>query len=124
MSTANYRRKNAGELKKRTPRRLGQSSAVHSSEHRACRIQIIYLPNQGAPVALCVIKDAKPDRDVTSQRVDDLNTATWRRAGLGYALIANSDDLNLSALGKQILDRSVDQLFGALDATLSATPFG
>jgi hypothetical protein len=53
-----------------------------------------------------------------------VNIVTWRRAGLGYALIANNDDVHLSALGNQIADRSVDQLFGVLDTTLSATPFG
>jgi anti-sigma factor RsiW len=87
-------------------------------------IQIVYLPNKGAPVALCVIKGAKPDQDVTSLRVDDLNIVTWRRAGLGYALIGNNENIDLAALGKRISDRSVDQLFGGLDTTLPATPSG
>jgi anti-sigma factor RsiW len=87
-------------------------------------IQIVYLPRKGAPVALCVIKDPKSDQDVTSQRVGDMNVVTWRRAELGYALIGNSDDVDLAALSKQISNRSVDQLFGGLDATLQATPFG
>lgn len=87
-------------------------------------IQIVYLPNKGAPVALCVIKDAKPDQEVTSQRVDDLNVVTWRRAGLGYALIGNSDGADLAALGKRISDRSIDQLYGGIDTGLEVTRFG
>jgi hypothetical protein len=69
-------------------------------------IQIVYLPDKGGPVALCAIKDANPDQDVASQRVDDLNLVTWRRAGLAYALIANND-VDLSALGKQISNSSL-----------------
>lgn len=87
-------------------------------------IQIVYLPDKGNPIALCVIKDAKPDHNVASQRVDDLNIVTWWRAGLGYALIGNSDDVDLAALGKRISDRSVEQLFGGPDITVPAKPFG
>jgi anti-sigma factor RsiW len=92
--------------------------------HNRPLVQIVYLPSKGAPVALCVVKDAKPDQDIASQRVHDMNIVTWRRAGLGYALIGNNDDVDLAALGRQISDRSAHQLFGGLDATLLATPAG
>jgi hypothetical protein len=42
-----------------------------------------------------------------------MDVVTWRQAELGYALIGNSDDVDLPALGKRILDRDVDQLIGA-----------
>jgi anti-sigma factor RsiW len=87
-------------------------------------VQIVYLPNKGAPVALCVINDAKPDQDVTSQRLDNLNVVAWRRAGMGYALIASNNDVDLALLGKRISDNSVDQLFGGLNTKLPSTPLG
>jgi anti-sigma factor RsiW len=76
-------------------------------------IQIEYLPKKGPPVALCVTKEVKRDQAVTSQRVNNMDVVTWRQAELGYALIGNSDDVDLPALGKRILDRDVDQLIGA-----------
>lgn len=81
-------------------------------------IQIEYLPEKGPPVALCVTKEVKPDQAVTSQRVNNMDVVTWRQAELGYALIGNSDDVDLAALGKRILDRDVDQLIGATNGPL------
>ncbi|SRR5258706_11740471 len=75
-------------------------------------IQIVYLPEKGPPIALCVIKDVKPDQAVASQRFADMNVVTWRQAELGYALIGDSKGVDLASIGKQISDRSVDQLFG------------
>lgn len=80
--------------------------------HGKALVQIVYLPATGAPIALCVIKDVKPDQSVASQRVDDMNVVTWRQAELGYALIGNGDGVDLAALAKRISDRSVDPLFG------------
>jgi anti-sigma factor RsiW len=65
-------------------------------------IQIIYLPEKGSPVALCVIRDEKPDQAVTAQRIENMNIVTWRQATLGYALIGNDSAINLRALGKRI----------------------
>jgi anti-sigma factor RsiW len=87
-------------------------------------VQIVYLPEKGAPIALCVIKDVKPDQAVASQRVEDMNVVTWRQAELGYALIGSADGVDLAALGKRISDRSVDQLFGAPDTAAPAAPYG
>jgi anti-sigma factor RsiW len=89
-------------------------------------IQIVYLPEKGEPVALCVIKDMKPDQTVTTQRVDDMNVVTWRQAELGYALIGNSNGngVDLTALAKRISDRSVDELFETPNSSApGATPY-
>ncbi|WP_233836525.1 anti-sigma factor [Paraburkholderia sp. ZP32-5] len=87
-------------------------------------IQIEYLPENGAPIALCVIKEAKPDQAVASQRVGDMDVVTWRQAELGYALIGNSQGVDLAALGKRIANRSVEQLFGAVNGEASVRPIG
>lgn len=76
-------------------------------------IQILYLPEKGQPVALCVIKEKKPDQALTSQRIDNMNVVTWRQAELAYALIGTSSDGELAGLGNQISRLRFDPLFGS-----------
>jgi anti-sigma factor RsiW len=78
-------------------------------------IQLEYLPENGPPIALCVIKEAKADQAVASERVGNMKVVTWRQDELGYALIGDSKGVDLAALGKRIANRSVEQLFGAID---------
>jgi anti-sigma factor RsiW len=76
-------------------------------------VQIVYLPASGAPVALCVTKEAKPDHAIAEQNIDDMNVITWRRGQLGYALIGKRDGIALPDLGKMLAEnRSNGQLFG------------
>lgn len=79
-------------------------------------IQIEYLPEQGPPVALCIIKDAKPDQTVAAQRINDMNVVTWRQANLGYVLLAKNGDVDLTELGKRIAGHGVSELVGEADA--------
>jgi anti-sigma factor RsiW len=74
-------------------------------------VQIVYLPEKGAPIALCVMKDMQPDKAVAQQQVDKMNVVTWRQAELTYALIGHPGDVDLTALGKQISGSGVDALF-------------
>jgi anti-sigma factor RsiW len=74
-------------------------------------VQIVYLPEKGAPIALCVMKDMQPDKAVAQQQVDKMNVVTWRQAELTYALIGHAGDVDLTALGKQISGSGVDALF-------------
>jgi anti-sigma factor RsiW len=79
-------------------------------------IQIEYLPENGPPIALCIIKDAKPDQTVASQRMSDMNVVTWRQANLGYVLLAKGSDVDLTALGKRIAaGHEVGELVGQVD---------
>jgi anti-sigma factor RsiW len=77
-------------------------------------IQLVYLPDKGEPVALCIIHQPGPDQAIARQTVNGMNVVTWRQGELGYALIGASDDVDLAALGRRIADRSVDQLFGEI----------
>lgn len=85
-------------------------------------IQIVYLPEKGPPIALCVVKGAKTDQPMASQRVGDIDVVTWRQAELGYALIGNSNGIDLTALAKRISDRSV-QSIGAADIAVPILAF-
>lgn len=75
-------------------------------------VQIVYLPQQGAPVALCVMKDARADAEIAAQRIDSMNVVTWRHAELSYALIAKPEGVDLPALAKSISANSTQTLFG------------
>ncbi|APR39035.1 anti-sigma factor [Paraburkholderia sp. SOS3] len=76
-------------------------------------VQIEYLPPEGPPVALCVMKDMRPDVAVAQATVSDMNVVTWRQDELHYALVGGENKgLDLMAIGKQISGQGVDQLFG------------
>ncbi|WP_438390631.1 anti-sigma factor family protein [Caballeronia sp. DA-9] len=74
-------------------------------------VQIVYLPKEGAPIALCVMKEVKPDAAVADQKVASMTVVTWRQAELGYALIGQPQGVDLTALGKQISSSQVAPLF-------------
>jgi anti-sigma factor RsiW len=73
-------------------------------------VQIMYLPAQGDPVALCVLPEPKPDQAVSEQRVERMNVVTWRQSELGYALIGAPEGLDLRAVGASIAERRVQAL--------------
>ncbi|MDP9650523.1 anti-sigma factor [Paraburkholderia caledonica] len=77
-------------------------------------VQIVYLPEKGLPVALCVMKDEKADSALAQQQVDSMDVVTWRRDKLSYALIATPGDTDLGALGKRISESNVEELIGQL----------
>ena len=84
-------------------------------------VQIVYLPHNGPPVALCVMKDPNPDRPVATKTVDAMDVATWRQAELTYALIGKSGDVDLAALGKRISNLDMAPLFSDASPIARAT---
>ncbi|WP_414448520.1 anti-sigma factor [Burkholderia sp. 22PA0099] len=83
-------------------------------------VQIVYLPKQGKPVALCVLRDAKGDAAPSSEQVDGMSVVAWRRGQLGYALIAAPGDVNLEGLGKQLYDGPAPATIGAAEVAAPA----
>jgi anti-sigma factor RsiW len=81
-------------------------------------VQIVYLPEKGPPIALCVMKGVKSDQAVAAQVVDTMHVVTWRQAELSYALIGKTEGVDLDALGKRISNREVEQLFGNASSAL------
>ncbi|MGY2374413.1 anti-sigma factor family protein [Pseudomonas sp. SDO524_S393] len=81
-------------------------------------IQLVYLPANGAPVALCVMKEPKPDQSITQQSVAQMNVVTWRQSELGYALIGEPEGVDLNAVARLVADRSAGQLFTGSPAPL------
>jgi anti-sigma factor RsiW len=76
-------------------------------------VQIVYLPERGAPVALCVMKESKPDTHLTTRQVASMTVVTWRQSELGYALIGPPHGLDLNALGNSISTRRTAPLSGS-----------
>ncbi|UEP39231.1 zf-HC2 domain-containing protein [Burkholderia ambifaria] len=77
-------------------------------------VQIVYLPEKGLPVALCVMKDERPDTALARQQVGSMEVVTWRRASVTYALIAAPGDTDLGAIGKRIADNGMEEVLGEL----------
>ncbi|PRG03943.1 anti-sigma factor family protein [Burkholderia ambifaria] len=77
-------------------------------------VQIVYLPEKGLPVALCVMKDERPDTALARQQVGSMEVVTWRRASVTYALIAAPGDTDLGAIGKRIADNGIEEVLGEL----------
>jgi anti-sigma factor RsiW len=73
-------------------------------------VQIVYLPEHGAPVALCVIKNQADDQSTQSRRVYGMDVVTWNKDKLGYALIGQRRDVDLPALARQIAEHPGDSL--------------
>ncbi|WP_118182535.1 anti-sigma factor family protein [Paraburkholderia phosphatilytica] len=79
-------------------------------------VQIVYLPQRGAPVALCVMKDIRPDQQVAQQQLNGMTVVSWRQNELAYALIATPGTADLQAVARRIESSSVDALFASLAA--------
>ncbi|WP_322029027.1 anti-sigma factor [Paraburkholderia sp. J76] len=79
--------------------------------HNKPLVQIVYLPRSGPPVALCVMKDARPDEALASRTVDSMGITTWRQNELTYALIGQAGDVDLAAIGKRISNLDTAALF-------------
>jgi hypothetical protein len=65
-------------------------------------------------VALCVMKDERPDTALARQQVGSMEVVTWRRASVTYALIAAPGDTDLGAIGKRIADNGIEEVLGEL----------
>jgi anti-sigma factor RsiW len=81
------------------------------SFHERPVVQMVYLPEQGEPVALCVTRDARPDEEPLAQQIGELSTVSWRHAGLGYVLLGK-DSGRLMDLGRHIAGGETSGLYG------------
>jgi anti-sigma factor RsiW len=85
-------------------------------------VQMVYLPEQGEPVALCVTLDARPDEKPRAQQIGELSTVAWRDGELGYVLLGKAPAQALMDLGSRIAKGQTNSLYGAPAARQPATP--
>jgi anti-sigma factor RsiW len=87
------------------------------SYHDRAVAQIVYLPDRGTPVALCVTQEAGIDEPPRAEQVGDMKAVAWRHDGLGYVLLGKDPHLNLSALARHIAEGDVTALYSWLAGT-------
>jgi anti-sigma factor RsiW len=75
-------------------------------------VQMVYLPEQGEPVALCVTRDARPDEMPRAQQIGELSTVAWRHGELGYVLLGKASTQALMDLGSRIAKGQTNNLYG------------
>lgn len=83
--------------------------------HNRPLIQMVYLPERGDPVALCVMEQNESDAPVRSTQVGEMKTVTWRTNRLAYVLLAKAPSLDLQALGKSIASGKMAPLYSRVD---------
>ncbi|SAK50186.1 anti-sigma factor family protein [Caballeronia ptereochthonis] len=82
-------------------------------------IQMVYLPERGDPVALCVIEENQGDAPVRSSQIGEMKTVTWRANRLAYVLLAKAPSLDLQAIGNSIAGGKTAPLYGSANADKS-----
>ncbi|VVD82770.1 anti-sigma factor family protein [Pandoraea terrigena] len=81
-------------------------------------VQMVYLPETGDPVALCAVRDARPDQAVAEQTIDRMGVVTWRKGQIGYALIGAPGSVNLKAVASGLAHGQVAPLYGLVTPPL------
>jgi len=77
-------------------------------------VQMVYLPEHGGPVALCVTRDSRPDAELKAGQVGEMQTVTWRRDNLGYVLlVAKDSSIDLERLGQEIASGAAAALYSS-----------
>jgi anti-sigma factor RsiW len=75
-------------------------------------VQMVYLPEHGDPIALCVTPDARPDEPPHAQQIGELNSIAWRQDNLGYVLLSRGSAQALLDLGRHIASGETGRLYG------------
>jgi len=75
-------------------------------------VQMVYLPERGDPVALCVIEDPHADEPIRSQQVGEMKTVTWRANRMAYVLLAKDTSVDLQKMAEQIAAGKTANLYG------------
>jgi len=75
-------------------------------------VQMVYLPEQGEPIALCVTPDARPDEALHAQQIGEMGSVAWRRHNLGYVVLSKGPARTLLDLGRRIASGDTSRLYG------------
>jgi anti-sigma factor RsiW len=63
-------------------------------------IQLVYLPEHGDPVALCIIRNNKPDSKPKTGEASGMQFANWANNGLDFILIGKTSPSQLNRIAK------------------------
>jgi anti-sigma factor RsiW len=82
------------------------------SFHQQAVVQMVYMPERGGPIALCVTRVAGADDEPRVQHVGEMNVVAWRRDHLAYVLVGKDEQSELIALGRQVAQGNTPSLYG------------
>jgi anti-sigma factor RsiW len=91
------------------------------SFHQQPVVQMVYLPEHGDPIALCVTGDVRADENPRAQQVDQLSTVTWRRGNLGYVLLGKAPAQAMLELAQRLASGGTGSLYGRGGEPATAT---
>lgn len=75
-------------------------------------VQMVYLPEHGEPIALCVTPDARPDETPHAQQIGEMTSVAWHRNNLGYVVLSKGPARTLLDLGRRIASGDAKRLYG------------
>jgi anti-sigma factor RsiW len=75
-------------------------------------VQMVYLPEHGEPIALCVTRDARPDETPHAQQIGEMSSVAWRRDNLAYVVLSKGQAQTLLELGRRIASGDISRLYG------------
>lgn len=91
------------------------------SFHQQPVVQMVYLPEHGDPIALCVTRDVRADEDPHAQQIDELNAVTWRRGNLGYVLLGKAPTQSMLGVAQRLASGETGSLYGRGGDAVKAT---
>lgn len=75
-------------------------------------VQMVYLPQHGEPIALCLTPDAGLDERPHAQQMGEMSSVAWRQDNVGYVLLGKGPAQDLIDLGRSIASGSISRLYG------------
>ena len=91
------------------------------SFHRQPVVQMVYLPEHGDPIAVCITRDVRADEDPHVQQIDELSTVSWRRGNLGYVLLGKAPAQSMLELARRLANGDTGSLYGRDRGAVEAT---
>ena len=91
------------------------------SFHRQPVVQMVYLPEHGDPIAVCITRDVRADEDPHVQQIDELSTVSWRRGNLGYVLLGKAPAQSMLELARRLASGDTGSLYGRDRGAVEAT---
>jgi anti-sigma factor RsiW len=67
-------------------------------------IQMVYLPADGKPVALCALPMKREDSNVETRAIEGMSVATWQRRGLAFVLAAEMPRVQVAQLAQRLAE--------------------
>ena len=91
------------------------------SFHRQPVVQMVYLPEHGDPIAVCITRDVRADEDPHVQQIDELSTVSWRRGKVGYLLLGKAPAQSMLELARRLANGDTGSLYGRDRGAVEAT---